>query len=183
MQTYKTAKIDDLHNMLTYDAGSGILTWKPRSVEYFCAPKYQKIWNKNFAGKPALNMLSAEGYRVGKIQSISFFAHRVIWAMVYSEWPSDQIDHINGIKSDNRIPNLRIVSNLTNQRNQSLPAHNTSGVMGVTWDKESRKWKAQIRVGPRNYNLGRFADIDDAAAARKAADDRYGFHPNHGRAA
>lgn len=78
-------------------------------------------------------------------------------------WPF--VDHINGDGLDNRRGNLREASHSTNGFNAGLPAHNTSGRKGVTWDKRSRRWQAQIMVNRRNIFLGQFDDLDDAGRA------------------
>jgi len=105
----------------------------------------------------------------------------VIWAIFYGEWPSGQVDHINGVRDDNRIVNMRDVSHQDNCRNAARPRTNTSGVSGVVWDKPHKKWRAEIRANGKMKNLGRFAIFDDAVAVRKSAEVEYGYHPNHGR--
>lgn len=91
------------------------------------------------------------------------------------------IDHINGVKSDNRISNLRDVPHDENQRNRCAPKCNSSGVVGVCRDKETGKWQSYISRDGERFNLGRFNDSDAAVAARKSAERLYGFHENHGR--
>ena len=108
-------------------------------------------------------------------------SHRVAWAMHHGDWPPDQIDHINGVKSDNRIENLRSVSQAENSKNSKIPANNMSGVIGIHWDKVNFRWVARIRVNGKKIDLCRTKDFDEAVAARKKAEAEYGFHPNHGR--
>ncbi len=91
------------------------------------------------------------------------------------------IDHINGDRGDNRISNLRVVTSTENNRNKAINKNNTSGVTGVTWSKSRRKWIAQIHIGKIGKALGGFDRVEDAIAARKNAETRYGFHENHGR--
>lgn len=122
---------------------------------------------------------SSDGYVRVKINCISYRAHRVIWLVTYGEWPDGQIDHINGVKDDNRIENLRTVSVTGNQQNQHVRVDNTSGVTGVIFDRGY--WTAKIRANGKRLHLGRFKTLEAAAAARKAAELLYGFHPNHGR--
>ncbi len=80
------------------------------------------------------------------------------------EWPADQIDHINRIRSDNRWSNLRAATPQQNTAN-SFRVDNTSGKKGVTWNKQAGKRQAQICVNGKNYHLGRYNDIEDAAVA------------------
>jgi len=101
--------------------------------------------------------------------------------MATGAWPPDQIDHVNGVRTDNRIENLRSVTHAENGRNQAIPRNNTSGVMGVARRTRGKKWHAQIKVGGKQIHLGSFDDKDEAIAARAAADIEHGFHENHGR--
>ena len=102
--------------------------------------------------------------------------------MHHGAWPKKGIDHINGITDDNRISNLRDVSQSDNMRNMTTPCRNTSGRIGVYWFARDCKWQAQIRADGKTKHLGYFDDINDAIAARKAAEIEYGYHENHGRA-
>lgn len=100
--------------------------------------------------------------------------HRVAWALHYGEWPKGQIDHIDHDGLNNRIANLRDVDWIGNQRNQRLRRSSQSGVIGVTWRKDKKKWKAQIRVpGGQQVFLGYHSTIEEAASARKAGEQRY----------
>jgi hypothetical protein len=109
-------------------------------------------------------------------------AHRAAWLLYYGEWPNDAIDHINGNPGDNRIANLRVVDQLTNQKNAKRPKNNTSGAVGLIILKGSGRWRAAIKVNYQEIHLGVFDRFEDAFRARKAAERKYGFHPNHGRA-
>lgn len=106
--------------------------------------------------------------------------HRVIWLIVHGEWP-DQIDHINGVRDDNRLINLRAVTCSENSLNQAINSRNTSGDMGVYWHKNISRWLASIKINNRQRHLGSFSNKEDAIKARKYAEKEYGFHQNHGR--
>jgi HNH endonuclease len=84
-------------------------------------------------------------------------------------FPAEGVDHINRDSLDNRRCNLRPASKSQNGCNYGLPAHNTSGFRGVTWDQARGKWSAQVRLNQRTYHIGRFADPVEAAYARDAA--------------
>lgn len=140
-----------------------------------------KSWNKRWAEKEAFTADHGKGYRCGRFNGKPLFAHRVIWAIVHGHWPEQDIDHINGIRSDNRLSNLRSVSRSENMRNKMRPPNNTSGFIGVSWDKKSGKWFAQIQVCGKNNSLGHFSDKSEAVKARKRAEQEFGFHINHGR--
>jgi hypothetical protein len=120
------------------------------------------------------------GYLKVVVCGVEFCVHRIAFFLYHGYWPIE-VDHINRDKADNRKDNLREASRLTNCRNKSMMKNNTSGINGVSWDAESGKWKANIRVNKRLINLGRYANICDAESVRVDAEKRYGFYPNHGR--
>lgn len=126
--------------------------------------------------------LKPDGYLSVKIKYKDYKVHRLIWLWVHNCWPKEQIDHINGDRTDNRICNLREVTNQQNQMNQQIASNNNSGFCGVYRDKRDGKWYAQIRINRKNIRLGSFDHIDDAKSVRQAANIRYGFHSNHGHA-
>lgn len=174
-----------LRKLLSYKPDTGRLFWKERSADMFTDGKQTAEhicanWNSRFAGKEAFTTDNGYGYRTGSIFDCTYMAHRVIWAMIHDECP-DTIDHINGVRDDNRIENLRSVSLAENLKNQKRYSRNTSGVCGVYWHKRDNKWDAQIRVGGKLMHLGLFTDFDEAVAARKKAEVEHGFHQNHGR--
>lgn len=179
--------IDDLRKLVLYNPWTGELIWKPRNVEMFAPGNTSKeanckSWNNKFAGKPALMHLSDTGYRMGSIYGKHFKAHRVIWALAYGWWPKN-IDHTNHIKTDNRLDNLSSVDNASNSRNQKYHGKNISGAMGVWKIKTSGKWRASICFNYKTIHLGCYSSLDEAIHARKKAEDKYGFHPNHGGSA
>ena len=137
-------------------------------------------WNGRYAGARAFTAVRY-GYHVGGIDNRMFLAHRVLWAVVHGAWPEGQIDHIDGDGTNNRLSNLRVVSNTENARNAKLSKRNSSGRAGVGLHKASGRWEARIGVGKRKRHLGLFTRFDDACAARAAAEIEYGFHENHGR--
>lgn len=173
---------DRLNSLLEYNPVSGKLFWKRRDRSEFSSDRICNSWNAKHAGKEALTSTTEHGYKHGTICGRAHRAHRVIWAMVHGYWP-DEIDHENGTKSDNRISNLRDVDSLTNSQNCSRRVDNTSGVTGVSFNKADKKWRAYISVRGNIRSLGFFNKIDDAIAARKDAEEKFGYHQNHGRLA
>jgi hypothetical protein len=173
--------IDVLKKLFSYDPETGVLTWLERQREFFETNRACSTWNARYAGKQAFTANDKHGYKQGQIFGKIHRAHRVVWALYYGSWPANQIDHINGDRADNRIKNLRDVTNSENSRNQKFRSTNSSGVMGVHWYSTRKKWVAHLTVNGRYKNLGYFSDINDAIAARKAAEKEYGFHQNHGR--
>jgi len=171
---------DYVRQIFAYDENSGNLIWKNRPIEHFATQRACGTWNKRFAGKRA-GHITAAGYILIEISGKPFLAHRLVWLYVNGNWPNNQIDHINGIRQDNRIFNLRDVLHKTNGKNTKMPSHNTSGHIGVSFHKKAKKWRAYIKVNQKNLHLGIFNSKADAIKARIEAQDRFEFHANHGR--
>ena len=175
-----------LRQLLQYEPDTGKLFWLPRGPEMFF-PKGQRSakgcaanFNSQFAGKEAFTAKS-DGYKIGSVLGVMAKAHRVAWAIYYGKRPESGIDHINGDPGDNRILNLRDATQLVNMKNCRFRSTNTSGQTGVYWDKSKAKWMAAISVNSKQKFLGYFSDIADAKQARNAAEEKYGYHKNHGR--
>jgi hypothetical protein len=176
-----------LNVYFNYEAKTGFLFWKPRLAYQFeakiaSAEAICNMWNSKFAGKRALTSPNSDGYLHGKLNSESVSAHGCVWALFNGEWPSLEVDHIDGDKANNRISNLRLVTRQGQNRNSCRRSDNTSGATGVSYSKNTAKWRARILVGGKQVYLGYFEDIEDAIIARKKAEEQYGYHDNHGRA-
>jgi len=175
-----------LKELLDYDPDAGLLIWKPREAKWF-SDNYMSQqgrannWNSKHAGKEALGHVHTYGYKQGLLLGKVLKAHRVMWKMHYEEEPTCEIDHINGIRHDNRILNLRLAQGSQNHMNACRYKNNKSGVTGVHWLEPNKKWRAVIRLNRKNRHLGLFSNIEDAIKARKKAEQELGFHPNHGR--
>jgi len=165
-----------------YDPQTGVLKWLRRPREHFANTQAWKNFNTRFAGVEA-GSPNSEGYVQIKISGKLHKAHRLAWLITYREWPSGQIDHINHNRSDNRLDNLRVVTNQQNTYNQKRRKTNASGFTGVGWHKRICKWQSQIQTDGKKICLGYFEKIEDAVAARKAAEEKFGYHPNHGQTA
>lgn len=152
---------DQLKQLLTYDKQTGSFHWVKR--------------NQRLAGSTN----KVQGYRSIHIKGKNYKCSRLAWLYVYGAMPTHQIDHINHVRGDNRISNLREVTNQENQRNRRYTG-NSSGVIGVCLDKTRNKWKPHIKVDGKLINLGRFDKLEDAVKVRRLAEVEYGFHTNHG---
>ena len=176
-----------LKDILEYTPQTGALRWKRREEKYFTggsvrSPRQRANgWNAKWATQLAFTSVNASGYLSGAVLGIPAVAHRVAWALHYGEWPKGEIDHINGIKTDNRIENLRDVPHKENLHNTPRRSTNKSCVTGVFWTARSKKWRAYICVNSRLKHIGYFDNFNDAVAARKEAERHHGYHPNHGR--
>ena len=167
-------------DLLAYDPTTGKLFWKPRPASSFPSLRGANAWNATYAGKEAFTAPHNQGYRTGTLMKQVYLAHRVIWALMTGEWPTDEIDHINHDRSDNRWENLRQVTRHVNKKNVSKQRNNTSGVPGVVWDKSEGKWQARIQENRVLHILGRYDSIEEAVKVRKQAERDRNFHINHG---
>ena len=179
--------IDELRRLLTYDPDAGVLRWIARTPDMFAGATEQArrktcaCWNGRYADKPAMIGIDAYGYHHGPVKGRYLKAHRVAWALHYGEWPSQKCSHRNSDHRDNRIANLRDVDHRTCHLNAKLSKRNTSGIAGVSWNRRTRRWRASIKRDGKTRYLGTFPTLDEAAAARKAAEVEMGYHPNHGK--
>lgn len=162
-----------VRSILEYDPQSGVLTWRTN--------RGRRAREGDQAGCNHRKGRTSVVYRDVVINKKAYLAHRLIMLMVNGYWPPEQVDHIDGNGLNNRIGNLRLVTNKENGRNQPRHCHNSSGHTGVTWHKQRKKWHAQIVVDGKRHHLGYFIDKNDAVEARKRAEGTYGFHQNHGR--
>lgn len=172
---------------VTFDPATGLFFWNKRDETSFLERPGKKqssaasAFNKQFSGKPAFAAKTSHGYLNGSFLRHRFYAHQIAWFFHTGHWPTQNIDHINGDKTDNRPENLRDVATHINCRNSRRPITNTSGHVGVGPSGMKRKpWKALIMVNKRGISLGNFKTIEEAIAARNAASAIYEFTARHG---
>jgi len=111
-----------------------------------------------------------------RINRKDYLAHRLAWLYIHGEFPSEEIDHLDGCGINNKLSNIRAVSLADNHKNRRKQSNNSSGLCGVWWDKRKSKWMAAIH----HTHLGGFDNIFAAACARKSAERLHGYHKNHG---
>lgn len=140
-----------LKQLLHYDPDTGVFTW--------LANRGRKAKTGGMAGS-----INTCGHRQIKIGGRAYMAHRLAWLYVHGAWPKDQTDHINGVRDDNRIANLREATQSENNQNVAMYSNNTSGFIGVSWFPATMKWKAQIKVNGGVKHIGYF-DMPEAAHA------------------
>lgn len=113
--------------------------------------------------------LGAGGYIQITLDGITYYAHRLAVLYVTGSWPSNQIDHENKIRSDNKWNNLRDATSKQNRANTDALSNSKTGVKGVRWRSSTGRYLAEIRLNNRHIHLGSFETIEEAAAAYKAA--------------
>lgn len=135
-----------LKDVLLYDSKNGLFYWKISPSTHI------KIGT--IAGRT-----SNKGYRQITIKGRQYSSHRLAWLYVYGSFPKGCIDHINGIRTDNRIDNLRDVDEQTNLQNlRKSRKNNKTGYLGVCWDKQQNSYKAAVKKNGKSFHLGYFDD-------------------------
>ncbi len=170
----KVLSPDILRLLIDYDPATGVARWKDRDSNY---AKFPNQWNSTNSGK-ALGCVNRYGYFQTSLLGKQYKVHRIVWAIHHGEWPTFHIDHINGIRTDNRIENLREATFSVNAKNQSKPKNNSSGVVGV--DRKNGKWRARISNNGFRIDLGSFPTKKEAVYARREAEKRIGYTSRHG---
>ena len=151
--------IDDLtfarvSEALSYNAETGVVTWK--------------VWRNQNAtpGKQAGNICKTTGYIKVQVDGRTKAAHRLAWLLAYGRYPNGDVDHINGIRTDNRLCNLRELPRHENMQNQrAARSDSKSGILGVHYCARNQRFKAQIQVRGKKIALGYFDSADAASAA------------------
>lgn len=168
MVSKKLPTLERLNELLSYDFETGVFRWKKAAS--------RRIKVGAIAGTEG-----NRGYRLIRIYGTRYLAHRLAWKMHYGNDPKDQIDHINGVKTDNRIENLRECTHTENMRNRGKNKVNKSGYKGVHFNKCRGKYKAEIYLIGKKMYLGRYDTAEEAHEAyKKAAKKYHGYFYNGG---
>ena len=157
-----------MKELLTYDRETGVITR-----------------TKTISGNAVKGMVAGtvkpNGYVQIQVDGKCYLGHRLAWLHEHGEFPSGFLDHINGQRNDNRLDNLRVVTQSQNCQNESMRTNNTSGVKGVTWDKRKNSWLARIIHERKCIHVGNFKDIEEAREAIiRKRNEIHGEYANHG---
>lgn len=121
-----------------------------------------------------LTATNSSGYKHMTYGNKTVMQHRVIWELHHGPIPEGtQVDHINGDRLDNRIENLRLVTQSQNQSNRKINSSNTSGVKGVWWNAQCNKWQVSIQVRGERKHLGLYEDLELAELVANEAREKY----------
>ena len=164
-------RYEEVARLFTYDRESGVLYWRVRNGNNT---------RRNYvAGSIKGNN---NGYRRVRVNGQSYKEHRIIMMLCFGHIPENaEIDHINHVRDDNRLCNLRFVTGSENSRNKSVSSKSITGVTGVHFSKTKKKYIAQIKVNRKVMHLGMFDTLEEAAAARAEANLKFNFNDNHGK--
>lgn len=164
--------IETLRRLMDYDPKTGVMRWRARTAQDFTdgkshdADRKARIWNGQHAGK-TIGCDNGEGYLSTNIDRKTYKVHHLAFAFANGRWPANQVDHIDGNRSNNSADNLRDVSASENARNTK---RHRSGKAGIVWYKPLSKWRSQIWHNGKNVCLGYFDCWADALAARRAGE-------------
>jgi hypothetical protein len=160
-----------LKESLDYDPETGIFTWRVRASNRVRVGSQAGSKKTDRGGKTYVQI---------RMDGVFLLAHRLAFLWMEGSVPEDQTDHEDGDGTNNRWSNLKRVTHQQNGRNRRRRGTNMSGVTGVCWHKQARKWQARIQVAGRACHLGLFTVKEEAISTRKAAELEHNYHPNHG---
>lgn len=149
---------EKLRTLLEYDPDNGWFIWR-----------VSRAGNRVKVGNRA-GYVHPTGYRYVRVDGHIVTEHRLAWFFVYGQWPTKDLDHINRVRHDNRISNLRELSRAENCQNQPIRRSNKSGATGVYYHKASKKWAASINIGCKQIHLGVYATQEEAVKIRRNAE-------------
>ena len=163
-------RYEEVAKLFTYDRESGTLYWRIRD---------RNTIRRNYVAGSSKG--TKDGRRWVGIKGKIYQEHRSIMMLCFGHIPENaEIDHINHVRDDNRLANLRFVTRSENSKNQSVSSKSTTGVTGVYFSKSRNKFIAQIKVNRQVHYLGCYNTLEEAAAARAEANLKFNFHNNHG---
>ncbi len=163
-----TIDADEVRRVLAYNPDTGVFRW--------IVSLNKRIRIDSVAG----GQNGTTGYLMIMIHGERYAGHRLAFLWMTGSFPPEDVDHINGVRDDNRWLNLRPVSRAENQMNCGIRSNNITGVVGVSWNKYHGKWQSTIKSDRVQIHIGYFDDFDEAVRERKEFERQIGYHPNHG---
>ena len=146
--------VERANELFDYNPETGVVVWKISPAN--CVKAGDEVGSIN-----------NEGYRQTKVKRKCCKVHRLAWFLTHGVWPTAQIDHINGNRSDNRICNLREATNMENIQNlrKARSDNLSTGILGVHIDPKSGRFKGKITVCGKQIHLGYFDTAQEAHEA------------------
>ena len=144
------------HDLFDYNPTTGVLV--------------RKFWRGGRGGAgTTVGVKTALGYLQIRVDGRHYLVHRVAWLMTHGNWPAEQIDHIDRVRDNNKLSNLREATNAENLRNKGQYRTNKSGATGVHFNRQRKKWEAAFVIdGARKY-VGLYRSVEEASEARAEA--------------
>jgi hypothetical protein len=158
-----------IKELLHYNPETGIFTWLERTPYMFESSETRSqnskcnIWNSRFAGKKAGNLSKTDQYIQISLFSKNYRAHFLAYLYMTGKHLKKDIDHVNGIRNDNRWINLRPATRSQNLQNAKIPKNNTSGYKSICFDKAKGKWLVRGNLNGKQIFLGYFDNLQDAS--------------------
>lgn len=144
-----------LREVLTYDLLSG---------------EFRRVVSRGRASRGDIaGAKDKRGYTRISVDNSDYLAHRLAWLYVHGEWPEFDIDHRDGVESNNAFKNLRPATHQQNMQNQKIRKNNRSRYPGVWYSEKRKKFHVSIKTLGKKIHVGSFVQFDDAVEARKAA--------------
>ena len=158
MDKHNVITAHELQQIANYDSSTGVFTWKVTRSTRAQAGKEFGSWD-------------LYGYKTARISGKSYKLHRLAWLYVHGSMPVNDIDHINGIRHDNRIENLRDVTRKTNLENQTKinKQKKHTSLIGAYFDERKKSFYARISINNKSVHLGTFSNEQQAHDAYVAA--------------
>jgi hypothetical protein len=173
----KEISVERLSEALEYNPETGLFTWKRRPESHFQGTEHRDSnscannWNSRWAGKPAMTHVGSHGYFSGKIFGTGVLAHRCAYAVMTGSWPSLFMDHINGVRTDNRWSNLRPCNHYESIQNRASYGR-TCEYVGVYWNKRLQGDVARVYHAGKSHYCGFSADDPEKVARKRDAKAR-----------
>jgi hypothetical protein len=173
MRTKSLPDADYIRTALLYDPATGLFRWRERPAEHFPDQRSHHIYNTRHAGKVA-GYINPGGYVLIRLrdQGGMFHAHRLAWLLTHGEPIPEEIDHADGNPGNNRADNLRAASRGKNAANTRVRRDSTTGFKGVTFCKQTGKYRVLVTHNGKTYRPPRFNTLEEAVDARREAANR-----------
>jgi hypothetical protein len=144
------------------------ISYNPETGEFRWIKKPPMMnWKNRCNPGDLVGYIHSKGYRVATLKGKHIQLHRLAWIFIHGEIATETIDHINGVRHDNRICNLRLATRTQNAQNASARKKHGNRIKNVSWDSESGKWRVRVVKDGKRYHGGRFEDPNEAEKVAK----------------